>query len=216
MLTGIRRAAFAAALAAGQAAQAATTFVVLVDVSSSIAADDRLVYEESFANVRRAVRPGDRVVVSAVGKRDRANWKRDFDALAPKPVGRRFADEKARAEYEAAASKAFAEVLGRRPEPATRIVDSVEAASDAFSARPSDRKVLVLLSDMVETGKPGFASGGQPAAAAPRSLSGAKVFVAGAGGGADYGRIEAAWVRYFGSAPGAAIVQYGRYPADPR
>lgn len=192
----------------------AGTYVVLVDASSSVGAEERAAYRESVEGVVRAVRPGDRLVVAALGGKERASWVRDFDAEAPAPTGRRFADGKRRKEFEEGALAALGGILGRAeksPDKATRIVDAVEASSQAFSQSPDSGKTLVVLSDMLETGRFDLASGRKKDLAAPAALAGAKVYVAGAGG-KDYAAVEAFWTRYFSSAPGAAVVQYGRYP----
>lgn len=200
------------------AAFGAETYVVLVDVSSSIRAEDRKVYGESFGHLLKALKPGDRVVVSPMGRRGRSEWIRETDAEVPKGTGKRFADEKRRAAFDDGLGKAFASLLersARDPENATRILDSIEASSDAFARSPGSGKTLVILSDMEESGRFDLASGAKRQVRAPESLKGASVYVAGAGGGRNYVHVESFWRGYFGTAPEARLVQYGRYPADP-
>lgn len=210
--------AFAAAVfSAGAAGSGGTkTYVVLVDASSSISRDDWGVYGESVENVKKAARPGDRVVVSTIGGRDRSAWTRELDAEVPKATGRAFQDRKRRESFEREVDAAFLAIRGRPAEKSTRILDALEAATEVFSRTPGSGKVLVVLSDMEETGRFDLAAGQAPkTVSAPAALSGASVHVAGAGGGKGYERVETFWKRYFGSAPGAAVVQYGRYPAKP-
>jgi hypothetical protein len=204
--------AVATVVGTAPAALAESTYVVLVDASSSIGADDRNIYRESFGNVKAAMRPGDRIVIAAVGQRDRSDWVREIDAEMPKPTGRRFADEKRKALFADDVGKAFESVLERsekRPDTTTRILDSIEASAQAFAQSAKSSKVLVVLSDMEETGRFDMPSGAKKDAKPPPELAGAKVYVAGAGGGRNYPYVEAFWKRYFGP----ALVQYGRYPA---
>ena len=217
MKNTIIRAAVAAGLAAlcAGAAAAATTFVVLVDASASVGAEDRAVYAESLGNVKKSVRPGDRVVLSSIGSRDRSAWIRELDAEVPKATGRAFKDRKLREGFDREVDAAFDAVMMRPAEKATRILDALEAASEAYSKRPGGAKVLVVLSDMEETGRFDLASGSARDVRAPEALAGASVYVAGAGGGKNYARVESFWRRYFGSVSGASVSQYGRYPADP-
>ena len=206
-----------AALCAGSASGAgtATTYVVLLDASSSVGAEDRGVYAESLGNVKKAVRPGDRLVLSTIGNRDRSAWVRELDAEVPAATGRTFQDRKRRETFDREVDAAFDAVMKRPAEKSTRILDALEAASEAYSKRPNGPKVLVVLSDMEETGRFDLASGNVRDVRAPAALAGASVYVAGAGGGKNYARVESFWRRYFGSVPGAAVSQYGRYPADP-
>lgn len=208
----------AAALAAGSAPtasaaprQAPKTVVVLVDVSKSIPTEDRKkTYRESFANALLAIRPGDRLVVGPVGAKDRSTWLNEFDATSPVGTGMRVADERATAAFGRKASAAFDSLMERgekSPENATRIVDAIEAASEAFSRDPGNVRVLLILSDMEESGsKP------PKSKKAPAILEGASVIVAGAGGGQRYGEYEANWRGYFAAARGSELV-YGRFPA---
>lgn len=187
------------------------TVVLLVDVSRSIPTDDRKkTYRESFANALASIRPGDRLVIGPVGAKDRSNWLSDFDMASPASTGTRIADERAAAAYGRKASAAFDSLMERgekNPENATRIADAVEAASEAFARDPGNFRVLVLLSDMEE-------SGAKPAKSkkAPPTLEGASVIVAGAGGGQRYAEYESAWRGYFSGARGTELT-YGRFPA---
>lgn len=203
---------FACALAAAAPKEAPRkTVVVLVDVSRSIPSADRTkAYRESFANALAAMRAGDRLVLGPLGAADRSSWLSEFDGSYPKGKGFRLADEKAGAEFGKKASTAFETLLergARSPEGATRVADAVEASSGAFASDPSRSKVLVLLSDMEETG------GAPKSRKAPKALEGASVFVSGSGGGRSYSEYESAWRKYFASASGAQVVQYGRFPA---
>lgn len=192
-----------------------TTYVVLVDTSSSVTSNDRQVYRESFDNIRKAVRPGDRIVISTIGRKNRAEWVRETDTEVPIPTGRRFVDEKTRKDFEGEIGKTFEALLQRSylaPEMVTRILDTLEAASQAYGQDPKSGKALVIMSDMVETGRFDLGAGQSKPAKAPPELAGAKVYVAGAGGGKAYQGIETFWKRYFDTVPGAAVVEYGRYP----
>lgn len=187
------------------------TVVILVDVSKSIPTDDRKrTYRESFANAFASLKPGDRLILGPVGAKDRSTWLNDFDARYPLGEGFRIADERAASDFSKRAARAFDVVMERgekNPENATRIVDAIEAASEAFGSDPRNAKVLVILSDMAESGGKSVKS-----RKAPAVLEGAKVYVAGAGGGARYSEYESTWRTYFG---GARITEltYGRFPA---
>lgn len=200
-----------ASTAAASPRPAPKTVVVLVDVSRSIPTEDRKkTYRESFANALASIRPGDRLVIGPVGAKDRSNWLSEFDSASPVSTGMRIADERAAAAYGRKASAAFDTLMERgetNPENATRIADAVEAASEAFARDPGNVRVLVLLSDMEE-------SGGKPVKAkkAPANLEGASVIVAGAGGGQRYAEYEAAWRGYFSGVRGTELT-YGRFPA---
>lgn len=184
--------------------------VVLVDVSRSIAmADRQQTYRESFANALAALRPGDRLVVGPIGAKDRSTWLAVFDAVSPVGSGFRIADERAAADFGRRARAAFDVLMAqgeKSPDNATRIADAVEASAEAL-ADPRRAKVLLILSDMEESGqKPG-----KPRPAPP-ALEGASIHVAGAGGGERYTTYERAWRAYFGSVPRTEL-SYGRFPA---
>lgn len=187
------------------------TVVLLVDVSKSIPTEDRKkTYRESFANALASMRPSDRLVIGPVGAKDRSNWLSEFDMASPASTGTRIADERAAAAFARKATSAFDSLMERgekTPEGATRIADAVEAASEAFARDPGNVRVLVILSDMEE-------SGAKPAKAkkAPAILEGASVIVAGAGGGQRYAEYESGWRGYFSGTRGAELT-YGRFPA---
>lgn len=187
------------------------TVVVVVDVSRSIPTEDRKkTYRESFASALASIRPGDRLVLGPVGAKDRSTWLSEFDSASPVGTGTRIADERAAAAYGRKASAAFDSLMERgekNPDNATRIADAVEAASEAFARDPGNVRVLVLLSDMEESGvKPGKPK------KAPAILEGALVIVAGAGGGQRYAEYESSWRGYF-SAARVSELTYGRFPA---
>lgn len=196
---------------ASTARPAHKTVVVLVDVSKSIPTEDRKkTYRESFANALASLRPGDRLVVGPVGAKDRSTWLSDFDATSPAGTGTRIADERAAAAFGRKASSAFDALMEKgekTPDNATRIADAVEAASEAFARDTQNARVLMILSDMEESGpKPVRAKKG------PTTLEGASVYVAGAGGGARYAEYESNWRNYFAAARSSELV-YGRFPA---
>ena len=191
--------------------QAPKTVVVLVDVSKSISSEDRKkAYRESFSSAISAIRPRDRFVIGPLGASDRSTWSYEFDAVLPSGSGVKVADERASAGFKRQAAAAFDALMERgekRPENATRIADAIEAASEAFTRDPANSKVLLILSDMEE-------SGSKPVKhrKAPASLEGASVHVAGAGGGQRYSEIESTWRNYFSAVRGSELA-YGRFPA---
>jgi hypothetical protein len=191
--------------------QAPKTVVVLVDVSKSISSEDRMkAYRESFSSAITAIRPRDRLVIGPLGANDRSTWSYEFDAVFPPGSGVKVADDRASAGFKKKAAAAFDALMERgekRPDTATRIADAIDAASEAFTRDPANARVLLILSDMEE-------SGSKPVKhrKAPASLEGASVHVAGAGGGQRYSEIETAWRTYFSTARGAELA-YGRFPA---
>lgn len=211
LLAAAAIAAASAPVATAAPKQPLKTVVVLVDVSKSIPTDDRKkTYRESFANALSAIRPGDRLVVGPVGAKDRSTWLSEFDAASPIGTGMRVADERAAAAFGRKASAAFDGLMERgekSPDNATRIADAIEAASEAFSRDTGNLRVLLILSDMEESGSKPLKT-----KKAPATLEGASVHVAGAGGGQRYGEFEANWRSYFAAARGAELL-YGRFPA---
>ena len=191
--------------------QVPKTVVVLVDVSKSISSEDRMkAYRESFSSAITAIRPRDRLVIGPLGANDRSSWSYEFDTVSPPGSGVKVADDRAAAGFKRKAAAAFEALMERgekRPDAATRITDAIDAASEAFVRDTANTKVLLILSDMEE-------SGGKTTRhrKAPASLEGASVYVAGAGGGQRYSEIEAAWRTYFSTVRGTELA-YGRFPA---
>ena len=206
----------AALLAAGTCASAQPpkpTVALLVDVSASVPDPDRsATYRKSFESAAAAASvPGARLVVGTIGSASKSGWVPLFDGTMPAKSGFELEDAKAAADFAKSAGAAFDKAMEsarRNPDMGSCVTDSIEAVSEAFV--PSGRKnFLVLLSDMVEDGRHCLRGERRP----PASLLGAEVRVAGAGGNADYDRVEGRWRRYFEKA-GATLAQYGRFPAS--
>lgn len=204
--------------------------VVQVDVTGSIGQEEWQLYERAYGEVLKALKPGDRIVVSAIGDKPASK----FSAVRDETVRRsgiRLQDD--------AAFRALSEHLkadfnqlhaqSTKPAQATYILDAISATDQIFSqGRAQQRKLIYLiLSDMIEESPvANFAKSRIDGASTTHlledrrkrgllpDLSGVNVYVVGAGGrnAEQMTRIQHFWSAYF-AATHATLKDYGRNPS---
>ncbi len=127
--------------------------VVLVDVSSSVGAEDWRLYEQAFSELLASSRSGDRVVLAAVGSTPGSRFLVHADRTMAR-VNRRLEDEATLKRARAALSEDFQALRAKSsvPAKATYLLDAIGATESLFEQgrRVKQRTVLVVLSDMVE------------------------------------------------------------------
>ncbi|MBL8347520.1 MAG: hypothetical protein JNN03_18945 [Rubrivivax sp.] len=204
--------------------------VVLLDTTSSVAADDRAVYERAFQSLLAAARPGDRIVLAAVADRPASRFVPVADVRWPS-AGNAMLNEararKARAELGAT----FGTVLAPPATAAkgTYLIDAVAASAEylAQARKAGQAGHLVVLSDMIEespvanfaiaavdAAQAGRIAAAQRRAATFPDLKGVRVHVVGASGrdARQMAGIRAFWRAYLADA-GAEVLDYGRVAA---
>jgi hypothetical protein len=203
-------------------APSATT-IILVDVSGSVAPDDRAIYGRSIAAAADGLRPGDRILIAHVGDADRGQFRALLDHSVPRTnvrLDQEDALRRSRERVRRAGSAALSDAPRARQ---TRLLEAIAAAAQAFGARPAPGSRLILLTDAVEE-SPTVDLSRRPLDAAARNetiararsdglvprLDGVSLHIVGAGG-RHYASVEAFW-RSWATATGARLEAYGRLP----
>ncbi|WP_448585419.1 hypothetical protein [Thermaurantiacus sp.] len=205
------------------ARQPATTTVILIDVSGSIAREDHTLYRQSVAAVANSLRPGDRVLVARVGDANRSRFVPLLDHVVPRTSVRLDQEDQLRRSRERVRNAAAAALSEGEAARHTRILEAVAAASPAFGQRPVPGSRLILLTDAVEESatvdlsrRPLDVSARSKALARARAdglvpaLPGLELHIIGAGG-RHYASVQAFW-RSWAAATGARLQTYGRLP----
>lgn len=206
-----------------------TLSVVLIDISASVAAEDRRLYEGAASALVAAAGPADRVVLAAVGERPASRFIAQAD--------RRFAgggntmqDEARARQMRKALREDFDALLAPKgtPTTATCIIDAIVAAGELLGQGREAGQLLrlVVLSDMIEeSARANFKRSAPTQALTERllgelrrnklmpSLAGVQVHVVGASGASaeQMARVKAFWLAFFAAA-GAHLASYGRAP----
>lgn len=200
------------------------TTIALIDRSGSINPDDLDLYRESLRAAGTGLASGDRFLVANIGDSTRSEFRPAFDLYVPdsdKRIEREKAEKAAHAKVDAALP-ALLSGQELTPSNATRILDAIAAASEAFGPAPHKGSRLLLLSDGVEESAvvnlAKITNAGAVAGDIERArkagllpdLRGIEISVIGAGG-ANYPAVKAFWVAY-AAATGAKLTNYGRLP----
>ncbi len=197
--------------------------MVFVDVSGSVHTQDRIIYRQTTNNLLEQLRPGDRFVLGTISTESYSTFVPIIDETLPK-TGIRLNDEEASKRIIANIRQQLVNLIdGNFQSPQTRIIESCRVASD-IRQRDGVRKEcwLVFLSDMVEESDllnftrnipnpseiPAFVDQLRQNGSLP-NLNGIKVYVAGAGGGANAGRIQNFWETFLREC-GVKKIEYGR------
>lgn len=203
-------------------APAATT-VILVDVSGSVAPEDRTLYRRSIAAAADSLRPGDRILIALVGDAGRGQFRALLDHSVPRSNVRLDQEDALRRSRERVRRVGSAALSDAPPARQTRLLEAIAASAQAFGQRPSPGSRLILLTDAVEEsaivdlsrrGLDAQARGqaierARSEGLVPR-LDGVALHIVGAGG-RHYASVEAFW-RAWASATGARLASYGRLP----
>jgi hypothetical protein len=210
--------------------EAPRTTIALIDRSGSINPEDLSIYQESLNAIGADLDSGDRFVVANIGDSTRSEFRPEFDLQVPES-DKRIEREAAVRTAHARLNAALPELLpgeDRPPSSATRILDAIAAASQAYGPAPHEGARLLLLSDGVEESAVanlakiegvgeivGVIEEVRSAGLLP-DLRGVEISVIGAGG-ANYPAVRAFWTAY-ANATGAKLVNYGRLPfrAEPQ
>lgn len=195
----IATAFLATALSSPASAAPATTYVVLVDRAERAVGAEKSAYLETFGKVRKALAPGDRVVIATAGRRLVAERVRELDAEVPPR-----SEAKASANFAGDLRMAMESTLEAEPPgqgAGYRMADSVSAAGELFASTPANRKVLVVLSPLA--GDPG-----RPKPDDPSGLAGVRAHFAGVRTGGEF------WRDYFSRIVGSEIVSFGSGAAN--
>lgn len=205
--------------------------VVLVDVTGSIDSADWVLYERSMQALLATNRPGDRVVLGAVGDQPMSK----FIATADRGIvnkHKRLEDEAALKRANTVLGEDFAQLRGQatKPSKATYLLDSIAATGQLFAQGRAKQQglTLLILSDMVEESpaanfarQPLDENTGRKLIEARRAqgllpdLAGVRVYVVGASGRSaeQMSRVQGFWRAFF-AASGATVQDYGRNPAE--
>ena len=130
--------------------------IILVDMSASANQARRTVCKDAFAKIYQSLRQGDRVVVGTITSRSYIDFKPTVDEEIPKKTiwdnrlqfERNLADTKEKIRRET--DKLLAREKGTQ---LTEILDSLNIADTIFHDEKEHRKILVILSDMIEDSK---------------------------------------------------------------
>ncbi|MEN9854904.1 MAG: hypothetical protein RL186_1557 [Pseudomonadota bacterium] len=199
------------------------TTIVLIDQSSSIAAEDRSIYETSLDAICADLKLGDRLLVASVGGQSRSEFRPSLD-MSVRATGQRLRDEsRLRAAAKSLKNTLPSLLSGQNvPSNQTRLVETIAAASQAFGTKPKRGDQLILLTDGVEDSPiidldlPKGVNTEEMAEALARAkaqgflpdLAGVELSIIGAGG-TDYAATESFW-RAYAQATGAKLIGYGR------
>jgi hypothetical protein len=185
----------------------ASEYIVLIDYSKSISQQDQKIYKKTLGSILGKIKAEDRISLVNIGQSDMTKFS-FFDE---------FTAEKGSTNKIKLHNKKGLQALWKRflakpfeTENETRIISSIRGAQQRFDASKSDDKILVILSDMIDSTKE---SKGQQFSknvncdSVPKvlqnidkpSLKGIKVYVAGAGGKGDAGYqcLETFWKKFF-------------------
>ena len=129
--------------------------LVLVDMSGSTNQARRTVYREAFGKVYENIQPGDRLVVGTITSHSFIEFKPAVDVEIPKQS---IWDNRIRYEQNIAKTKKNIEdeierlLSQKKGTPYTEILNSLNIADNIFHSEKR-RKVLVILSDMIQDSK---------------------------------------------------------------
>jgi len=188
--------------------------VILVDMSGSANVARRTVYKEAFEKIYQNLRQGDRVMVGTITGRSYIDFKPAVDSEIPKKsiwVNRIQFERNLTETKEKVRTEADRLLSRKRGTQRTEILNSLNIADTIFH-NEKRRKILVILSDMIQDSKEynfsrvkltdkyinGVIEYRQKHNLIP-NLTDVKVYVAGATG-ADPSRfrsVEKFWARYF-------------------
>jgi hypothetical protein len=129
---------------------------IFVDMSDSANEARRTVCKEAFEKIYQNLRQGDRVVVGTITSRSYTEFKPAVDAEIPKKSiwDNRLQFEKKLADTKEKIRREVNQLLAReRGTALTEILDSLNIADIIFHDEKERKKILVLLSDMIEDSK---------------------------------------------------------------
>jgi hypothetical protein len=138
------------------ASQEPRLITILVDMSGSANQARRTVCKEAFAKVYQNLRQGDRVVVGTITSRSYIEFKPTVDEEIPEKTvwDNRLQFERRLGSTKETIRRETDKLLSRgRGTPLTEILDSLNIADTIFHDEKDRRKILVILSDMIEDSK---------------------------------------------------------------
>jgi len=207
------------------AADPARVIIILVDMSGSANQARRTVYKEAFEKIYQNLAQGDRLMVGAITARSYIDFKPTVDVEIPKKSiwDNRLQFERTLSDSKEKIRRGVNKLLNRKQgTPLTEILNSLNIADTIFHEEKERRKILVILSDMIQDSKEykfdkdKITKDYADAIIRLRrqnnlvpALAGVKVYVAGASA-ADSDRfrsVQAFWTRYF-AASGADFSAY--------
>lgn len=201
----------------------ASTTVILVDVSGSVAPEDRTLYRRSIAAAADSLRPGDRILIAHVGDAARGQFRALLDHSVPRSNVRLDLEDPLRRSRERVRWVGSAALSDAPSERQTRLLEAIAASAQAFGQRPAPGCRLILITDPVEESatpdlsrRPLDVAARNQAIARARSeglvwrLDGVALHIVGTGG-RHHASVEAFW-RAWASATGARLDTYGRLP----
>ena len=130
--------------------------IIFVDMSDSANEARRTVCKEAFEKIYQNLRQGDRVVVGTITSRSYTEFKPTVDAEIPKKSiwDNRLQFEKKLADTKEKIRGETNKLLSReRGTALTEILDSLNIADTIFHDEKERKKILVILSDMIEDSK---------------------------------------------------------------
>lgn len=204
--------------------QPSKVIVVLLDTSGSITADDQNLYQRSYDNLLDGLQAGDRLVLAAIGDKPLNRFSAHTDLTSPL-TNVQFNDADALKKTKNTLGANYKRLIdSANPSKLTYLLDTIAATAEIFEHTPDSRRILVIMSDMVEEStmvnfNKAPRNNAQDKALITRinhagllpQLEGVQVFVAGASGanGEHMMQLKSFWSTYFQST-GATLIQYGR------
>jgi hypothetical protein len=186
---------------------ASSEYIVLIDYSKSISKADQKIYKQTLGSVLGKIGEQDRISLVNIGKSDMTNFTifDEFTAAKGSTNKVKIHNKKGlRALWKRFLNKPF------ETENATKIISSIRGAQQRFDSSTSDEKVLIILSDMIDSTKEskGYQFAKNKACdSVPEviqniskpKLNDVKVYVAGAGGEGDTGYqcLKTFWTEFF-------------------
>ncbi len=185
----------------------ASEYIVLIDYSKSIPQSDQKIYKQTLGSLLGKIQGEDRISLVNIGQSDITTFAIFDEFTAQKGTTNKikiYNKKGLQALWKRFLAKPF------ETENETRIISSIRGAQQRFDTSKSDDKILVILSDMIDSTKESH--GHQFAknincdhvenalkTIDKPHLKGVKVYVAGAGGKSDAGYqcLQNFWTKFF-------------------
>ena len=190
-------------------ALASTEYIVLIDYSKSIAKNDQKIYQKTLGSILGKMKSGDRISLVNIGQNNLGNFK-FFDEF----IMKKGFTNKVKIHNRKGLKKLWRNFLQKpfETEDATNIISAIRGATQRFDISKADTKVLVILSDMIDSSnesqaikfaqnKNCFQVESIVTSINKPSLDDVKVYVAGAGGSQigdkGYNCLKKFWQEFF-------------------
>jgi hypothetical protein len=201
--------------------------LLLIDISETKPVADTVLYADAALRMIRTLKPGDRIVIIAVGSGTRSTLRAAADHVLP-ATGVTLNDAEARDSIIRLADETALRLVADRSAKATDILDAVTFAGEVGEGDMRPQQILLILTDALhEAGDYNFrrdpvdrrltdriiaqrkAVGSFPALDSTTQIT----LVGASGDPATYNSVRDFWVSYFRAA-GAIVTAYGRTPLE--